>query len=86
MFLGLIDTRPRWGPEPAPEPEQPRRRRLDVPWRAIAAVLVVVALFVAAGETDGLLAYGLLLAGVTVGSLAVDRAFTYRYGLKEYRQ
>lgn len=86
MFVALIDTRPRWEPEPPPEPERPRRRRPAVPWRGLAVLLLVVGLFVAAAETGGVLAYGLVLAGVTVGSLAVDRAFGYMLGITEHRQ
>jgi len=86
VFVALIDTRGRWEPEPEPEPEGRRSRRVAVPWRDVAACVVVLALLIAAGVTDGIVAYGFVLAGVTVGSLAVDRAYTYRYGMTEYRQ
>ena len=84
MFVALIDTRPRW--EPDPEPEPIRRRRPDVPWRALATIALVIALFVAASATRGIVAYGFLLAALTTIFLAVDRAFSYRLGLTEYRQ
>jgi hypothetical protein len=84
VFVALIDTRPRW--EPNPEPEPIRRRWPDVPWRALATIVLVIALFVAVNATRGIVAYGLLLVALTTVSLAIDRAFSYRLGLTEYRQ
>ena len=44
--------------------------------------MLVIALFVAVNATRGIVAYGLLLVALTTVSLAIDRAFSYRLGLR----
>jgi len=88
VFVALIDARDR---RPEPEPERRRRRRRrprldDVPWRGLAVVAVLVALFAAANATGGIVAYVLLLVAVVVGSLAVDASFDSWSGMSEHRQ
>lgn len=84
VFVALIDTRPRFEPEPDPEP--PRRRRvLRIPWRALVILAFVIGLFKLSSILEGLGSYGVLLLAVTVLSLAIERSMGYRAGLTEHR-
>lgn len=84
MFVGLVDSRPRW--EPDPPPERRRRRSFDIPWRAIRVLATVVAILALAGAISGLAGYGLVLVAVAYGSWELDRAASYWFGLTEHRQ
>jgi hypothetical protein len=84
VFVGLIDTRPRFEPEPEPEPPK-RRRPLRIPWRALAALAVVIGLFKLSSIVEGLAGYMILLVAVTVLSISIERSMGYRAGLTEHR-
>jgi len=83
VFVALIDTRPRF--EPDPEPDPPKRRRIPIPWRALLVLAIIIGLFKLSSVMDGLVSYGVLLVAVTVLSLAIERSMGYRAGLTEHR-
>ena len=84
MFVGLIDTRPRFEPEPERAPR--RRPDIEVPWRMVAVAVVTLALTVAAMFTSGLPGLVLILLAVIVPASAIERSLGSWTGMKDHRQ
>ena len=86
MFVGLIDTRPRFEPEPEPERAPRRRPDLEVPWRLVAVALATLALTVAAMFTSGIAGLVLILLAVMLPASAIERSLGSWTGMKDHRQ
>jgi hypothetical protein len=82
MFVGLVRGRG-WEPPPPPPP----RRRPEIPWRAVATLVAVIALFTASASLGGLPGYLALVAAAAIGAWRLDRWSCGRYwsGLREHR-
>jgi hypothetical protein len=95
MFVGLVKDPGRdWRPwDDAPEPSRGRSWR--VPWRALARIVlwlaIITAMFALVPVTDhalgDLAGYVLILVTVLLGVWRIDRWFDHQYweGLREYR-
>jgi hypothetical protein len=74
MFVGLVnDPGAGWG-RPDEGPGRRRRRPLPpIPWRGLAWVAALVAVFAVSRTVGGVEGYVLMLVALVVGSLRLDR-------------
>ncbi len=86
VFVGLVkDPGAGWGPPDEPSP-RPRRSWPPVPWRLLAWIGVLVALFAVSRTVGGLPGYAIILVTVAAGSLRLDRQLgPVARGLRDYQ-